>query len=143
MVLVAKAAQPLEARAKAIAEATPRTAIQALLRNLMPVRPVATRPAKLDTPDVFQVMPKAERQPAKFQAFGRKRRAVSRVQRYELTGKRDVSRLGTFRNYMLTTIILAHTEVTAARAAHMASGMFADQTINFVWAEKEGYIRFL
>lgn len=130
----------LATRATRIAEATPRAAIQTLLKALMPDRTVNTR-----APVQFKVMAApTERQPGGFGKLGgKRRRAVPRIQRYAATGKPDTSRYGTFRNYMLTTIILAHDEVSAARAAHIRSGQHADQTINFAWAEKEGYIRFI
>jgi len=108
----------------------------------MPERPVATRPPILvDVGEPLEAP--AERQPRKFQASGRKRRAVARIQHYELTGLPDVSRRQTFRRYMLTEIIFAHTEVSAARTAHALSDLYPDQVINFTWAEKQGYIRFV
>lgn len=139
-------------RAAKVAEDTPRDAIKALLTRFLPIVPVTTRPAKAPPPIGSAESGfgedgelKVPRQPARFGSGLRsgKRSVRKAVQFYELTGKRDTSRAGTFRRYMLTDIILAHKDTRSARMAHALSGQYADQTINFSWAEKEGYIRFI
>lgn len=133
-------------KAQRIAEGTPRDAIQALIKRFMPDVPVRTRPSvPTPMPSVAERSDiAAQRQPNNFAKLARakSRRVVARDQRYEWIGF-DTSRVGTFRRYMLSEIIKPHTSTAEARSAHIRSGRFADQTINFTWAEKEGYIRWI
>lgn len=58
---------------------------------------------------------------------------------YKATKKEDVSRDGTFRKYMISTI-RAHTDTETAKAAHAKSGQYAKDKLNFNWAEQNGFI---
>lgn len=59
--------------------------------------------------------------------------------KYKATKKEDVSKPDSFRNYMISTI-RAHTQTSAAKAAHAASGKFGHERLNFKWAHDNGYI---
>lgn len=61
------------------------------------------------------------------------------VRTYKATKKEDVSRDGTFRKYMISTI-RAHTDTDSAKAAHAKSGQYAKDKLNFNWAEQNGFI---
>lgn len=79
--------------------------------------------------------------------FPRRKRSLrrrGRMQSYRSTGKVDISRLGTFRHYMLATI-RAHGDTWAAEAAHAAcdNPKFAKNRLDFGWAASEGYIEFI
>jgi hypothetical protein len=71
----------------------------------------------------------------------RRSRRVPRFQRYTPTGKRNDARFGTFRHYMIATI-LAHGDVNAASFAHgkCDNPKFAKNKLDFAWAATNGYI---
>jgi hypothetical protein len=71
----------------------------------------------------------------------RRGRRVPRFQRYTPTGKRNDARFGTFRHYMIATI-LAHGDVNAASFAHgkCDNPKFAKNKLDFAWAATNGYI---
>ena len=78
-------------------------------------------------------------------AFPRRRRSLrrrGRNQSYRVTAKVDISRLGTFRHYMLTTI-RKHTSTWDAENEHEGcdNPKFAKNKLDFSWAAAEGYIR--
>lgn len=126
-------------------------AIRLLLAAALPKREVTKRPPTPLTRSAGTTWPggtehfddagepRIERQPRGFDKLRGKGRSTNRS--YKWVGV-DVSRYGTFRHYMLTDIIKAHTSTAEALKAHKASGRYADQTINFSWAAKEGYIEF-
>lgn len=60
-------------------------------------------------------------------------------QTYKPGPKVDESRPGTFRRYMLSTI-LAHRDTDSAKAAHAQSGQHQKDKLNFKWAHDNGYI---
>lgn len=70
-----------------------------------------------------------------------KPRRVGKLQRYTVTGKWNDARFGTFRHYMIRTII-AHTDTRAADAAHATcdNPKFAKNKLDFRWAADNGYI---
>jgi hypothetical protein len=81
-------------------------------------------------------------------AFGskprRSARRLGRIKFYEATSKLDVSRSGTFRRYMISTI-RAHSNTRDANRAHDActEPKFAKNKLDFNWAADNGYIRWL
>lgn len=65
--------------------------------------------------------------------------AAGEPRKYKAGSKKDESRDGTFRRYMLTTI-LAHKDTAAANAAHAKSHQFASNKLDFNWSAAQGYI---
>jgi hypothetical protein len=63
------------------------------------------------------------------------------VRFYDSTTQPDVSRYGTFRRYMITTI-RAHNDTRSANAAHALcdNPSFAKNKLDFNWAADNGYI---
>lgn len=70
-------------------------------------------------------------------------RRLGKYQRYTATTKPDISRYGTFRKYVLTTI-RAHTDTHSANQAHALcdNPAFAKNRLDFNWAADNGYITF-
>jgi hypothetical protein len=66
-------------------------------------------------------------------------RGVAR--KYTLAGRKDESKPGTFRTYMLSTI-MGHKDTESAKAAHAKSGKYPDHKLDFNWAAQQGYIKF-
>lgn len=76
----------------------------------------------------------------------RQRRSPRRLGRYRAytpTQKPDVSRLGTFRHYMLS-VIRKHSDTNAANTEHSAcdNPSWAKNKLDFNWAADNGYITF-
>jgi hypothetical protein len=71
-------------------------------------------------------------------------RRLGRIKFYEATSKLDVSRSGTFRRYMISTI-RAHTNTCDANRTHeeCSNPQFAKNKLDFNWAADNGYIRWL
>jgi len=71
----------------------------------------------------------------------RRSRRAPRFQRYSPTGKRNDARFGTFRHYMIATI-LAHTSISDAMFAHgkCDNPKFTKNKLDFHWAVSNGYI---
>lgn len=123
--------KPLAARVATIAKGIDRQPIVEALRQKTKRYPLRrTEPPK--PPKTIDIAPRKPRTKA-----GRF---------YEKTPMADALlarvRRGTFRRYMLETI-LAHTDVREATSAHIRSGQHAKETLNFKWAEANGYIRFI
>lgn len=74
----------------------------------------------------------------------RSARRRGRNQAYIPTSKVDVSRLGTFRHYMLK-VIREHSHTWEAETAHAKcdNPKFAKNRLDFSWAAAEGYIQFV
>lgn len=74
----------------------------------------------------------------------RSARRLGKYQRYEATSKVDISRHGTFRRYMISTI-RAHTDTHSANEAHAScdNPSFAKNRLDFNWAADNGYINFI
>jgi hypothetical protein len=68
-------------------------------------------------------------------------RRLGKVRFYDSTTQPDVSRYGTFRRYMITTI-RAHNDTRSANAAHALcdNPSFAKNKLDFNWAADNGYI---
>lgn len=68
-------------------------------------------------------------------------RRLGRIRFYEVTSKPDVSRYGTFRRYMITTI-RKHTDTASAQREHdqCDEPKFAKNKLDFNWAADNGYI---
>lgn len=66
-------------------------------------------------------------------------RRTGRWQAYTPTGLPVLSRRGTFRTFMLQTI-LAHRDTASARRAHLLSGEYPTHKLDFRWAADNGYI---
>lgn len=60
---------------------------------------------------------------------------------YKLAGRKDESKPGTFRTYMLSTI-MAHKDTDSAKAAHAKSKQYPTHKLDFNWAAQQGYIAF-
>lgn len=60
---------------------------------------------------------------------------------YKLAGRKDESKPGTFRTYMLSTI-MAHKDTDSAKAAHAKSRQYPNHKLDFNWAAQQGYIAF-
>lgn len=58
---------------------------------------------------------------------------------YEPGTARHYGRSGTWRDFMISTV-LAHTNTRDALRAHADSGKFQDKSIDFSWLIKSGYI---
>jgi hypothetical protein len=61
--------------------------------------------------------------------------------KYKNAGRKDESKDGTFRKYMLSTI-MAHKSTADAKAAHAKSKKFPSHKLDFNWAAQQGYIAF-
>jgi stage V sporulation protein SpoVS len=74
----------------------------------------------------------------------RSARRRGRNQHYRVTAKVDISRLGTFRHYMLATI-RKHEWTWNAETEHADcdNPKFAKNKLDFSWAAAEGYIEFI
>lgn len=70
-----------------------------------------------------------------------KPRRIGKTRRYIKTNKLDMSRVGTFRRYMIS-IIRAHTDTASANAYHATcdNPKFAKNKLDFNWAVDNGYI---
>jgi hypothetical protein len=68
-------------------------------------------------------------------------RRLGKVRFYKATAMPDVSRYGTFRRYMISTI-RAHNDTRSANAAHALCDdpKFAKNKLDFNWAADNGYI---
>lgn len=62
--------------------------------------------------------------------------------KYKLAGRKDESKPGTFRTYMLTTI-MTHKDTDSAKAAHAKSRQYPNHKLDFNWTAQQGYIAFV
>lgn len=62
-----------------------------------------------------------------------------RVRAYTPTNKWNDARRGTFRHYMLATI-MAHSDTASAERAHRDSGAHVGKKLDFTWAANNGFI---
>lgn len=60
---------------------------------------------------------------------------------YKLGSREDTSRPDTWRRHMLT-MIMRNKDMDSAKAAHAKSGKFADNKLDFNWANQQDYIKF-
>lgn len=88
-----------------------------------PTAPKAAKPAK---PAKAKPAPKA---------------AADRAYTVPKTATAVDAKPGSWRLHMLTMIV-SHKSTAAAKAAHVASGKFAGQALDFNWSAKQGYITF-
>lgn len=74
----------------------------------------------------------------------RSTRRRGRNQNYVSTGKTDISRLGTFRHYMIR-LVREHSCTWDAERAHAVcdNPKFAKNRLDFAWMAAEGYIEFV
>lgn len=129
-----KAVRQASAKADASAIAAALGALVAERLRVAVARPVATaRPMPSTTP----TLPRAA---LNRRSTGRRR---GRMQRYTPTAKVDISRIGTFRHYMLR-VIREHTDTWSAEQAHARceNSKFAKNRLDFGWAAAEGFITF-
>jgi hypothetical protein len=125
-----------KADAKAIA-----AALGKLVKAKLASRQRPTQPSPAIPPRTF-----APAAPTTTARNSLRRRSVRRGknQRYAATGKVDISRLGTYRHYMLR-VIREHDNTWAAEAAHAQcdNPKFAKNRLDFGWAAAEGFITLL
>lgn len=60
---------------------------------------------------------------------------------YKPGSKKNEAKPGTFRHYLLSSI-LAHKDTASAKAAHAKGKHFRDRKLDFNWAASQGYITF-
>lgn len=89
--------------------------------------------------DAKAAAPAASAKTTKASASAKLSRKAGAARTYKATKKEDVSRDGTFRKYMISTI-RAYTDTETAKAAHAKSGQYAKDKLNFNWAEQNGFI---
>jgi hypothetical protein len=139
-----KQAPTLAEQASAIAAAQPREVFHALLRRMLPTRPVATRPpTNVEAWDAAiaakraaleaRGFGKAERQPGPFAKLAGKRRRVAN-RSYTILSRVHGARYGTKRARQLE-IVLAYTDTRLAMQA-------GAESIDFTYAEQIGLIKF-
>jgi hypothetical protein len=123
--------------AKAVASA-PTGAIADALSALVLMRLRRTPRPTQPTPSVTPAQRPA---PTPSGARRSPRRTAGKLRYYDSTTQPDVSRYGTFRRYMITTI-RAHTDTRSANAAHALcdNPSFAKNKLDFNWAADNGYI---
>lgn len=126
---------PFTAHVAKAAKAHPAKAVAAALGKLIKARLTKPRPV----PTQYGVVPVL----GQAKAVRRSPRRLGRFRAYTPTTKPDVSRYGTFRKYMISTI-RAHTDTRAANNAHATcdNPAFAKNKLDFNWAADNGYITF-
>lgn len=133
----------LQTHVRRCAKAAPNKEIAEALGKLVKARLSKPKPRRLVAEYTsFDLARDAIRTaPPKVRRSARRR---GRNQSYRATGKPDISRLGTFRHYMLQ-VICRHESTWAAESEHALcdNPKFAKNRLDFSWAAAEGYIEFV
>lgn len=123
--------------AKAVS-AAPTEALAGALKALVLAR---LRRARAPTQPSARPTPPMHAPPMHAPTQRRSARRIGRVRFYTPTSMPDVSRYGTFRKYMISTI-RAHTDTRSANATHAQCDepKFAKNKLDFNWAADNGFI---
>lgn len=139
---------PFKRTVEASAKASRKSTAKAIAKPLAALVKARLRTRAERPPEPFKkLIGHLNARTGKFEPLAKPRRAPirrGRVKAYTPTAKVDISRLGTFRHYMLATI-RAHSNTLAAEEAHASCDdpKFAGKKLDFGWAAAEGYITFV
>lgn len=124
---------------RALAKKADIKALSVALEELLKAAPPKPKAAPAFVPDTSWKPAASDWKPAT--RTRRSSRRVPRFQSYSPTGKRNDARFGTFRHYMIATI-LAHKTIGEAMFAHgkCDNPKFSKNKLDFNWAVTNGYI---
>jgi len=136
--------QPLQSHVSRCVATAPSEKIAAALKAFVLAKlrkPVRTTPASPAWPKPWDFGDVPAKPAPRAGGQRRSPRRLGKVRFYTATAQPDVSRYGTFRRYMITTI-RAHTDTRSANAAHAQcdNPAFAKNKLDFNWAADNGYI---